>query len=347
MKIKGAEVLVRWNHKQKGILSPNTFLPLIESESLSIKMDRWILNQALKELQKWQLQGLKYTINVNIGAQILQEIDFVEMLKTMLKEFEDVDISYLMLEILETSALKNLDFISEIIRECSKLGVRFSLDDFGTGYSSLTYLKHLRVSEIKIDRSFIRDILVDSDDLTIVDGVIGFAMAFDREVIAEGVESLEHGVLLLKLGCIYAQGYAIAKPMSMNDFMEWVKEWKLPPEWQNISTIKKEDMSVLVAVVEHRAWLLSIENYLQRKSDYFDILSIDECRFSEWIYTKGREMYNHLPIYKEIIHEHILIHEKAQRIIDLRDIDNEYEELNELYIMSKSLQLKLNNLLNV
>lgn len=345
--ILGAEALIRWNDEVKGVISPDAFLPLVEDDHLSVEIDKWVLNQSLQELQKWQSQGLKYTMNVNIGAKTLPDINFVDMLKIMLGKFVDVDASFLMLEILETSALKNLDHISDIIKECSQLGVRFSLDDFGTGYSSLTYLKHLRVSEIKIDRSFIRDILVDSDDLTIVDGVVGFATSFDREVIAEGVESLDHGVLLLKLGCIYAQGYVIAKPMPIVDFMKWIEEWELPQEWDNISTIKKEDMSVLVAVVEHRAWLLTIEKYLQHQSDYFDISNIEQCRFGQWLDSKGKEMYGHLPVYDEIVNEHIYIHREAQKIINLDELTDEHTELSKLFEISKALQLKLNNLLKI
>ena len=121
--------------------------------------------------------------------------------------------------------------MSDIMRRCQALGVRFALDDFGTGYSSLTYLKRLGAEEIKIDQSFVRDMLVDPDDLAIVQGVIGLAQAFHRNVVAEGVETVEHGARLLPLGCHLAQGYGIARPMPAQDLAQWAAQWEPHPTW--------------------------------------------------------------------------------------------------------------------
>ena len=118
---------------------------------------------------------------------------------------------------------------------CHDLGVSFALDDFGTGYSSLTYLKRLPAYLIKIDQSFVRDMLDDTDDLAIVEGVVGLAKAFKREVIAEGVESVEHGVALIHLGCVLAQGYGIAKPMPANQVSQWLTTWKANESWLALS----------------------------------------------------------------------------------------------------------------
>jgi EAL domain-containing protein (putative c-di-GMP-specific phosphodiesterase class I) len=129
------------------------------------------------------------------------------------------------LEILETSAMQDIAEASRTMQQCRALGVRFALDDFGTGYSSLTYLKHLPAEMIKIDQSFVRDMLGDVDDLAIVRGVIGLAAAFGREVIAEGVETDAHCAQLLALGCDLAQGYGIARPMPAADLPQWVTQW--------------------------------------------------------------------------------------------------------------------------
>ena len=115
---------------------------------------------------------------------------------------------------------------------CKALGVNFSLDDFGTGYSSLTYLRRLPASIIKIDQSFVRDMLHDPDDLAIVEGIIALAASFKRQVIAEGVETIEHGTALLQLGCELAQGYGIAKPMPAINIPEWVNQWKPDVNWK-------------------------------------------------------------------------------------------------------------------
>jgi EAL domain-containing protein (putative c-di-GMP-specific phosphodiesterase class I) len=121
---------------------------------------------------------------------------------------------------------------------CHELGVHFSLDDFGTGYSSLTHIKRLPAYLIKIDQSFVRDMLEDIDDLAIVESVVGLAKTFKREVIAEGVETIEHGVALLQLGCELAQGYGIARPMTAGDIPEWISNWKADDSWQAKSPIE-------------------------------------------------------------------------------------------------------------
>lgn len=143
-----------------------------------------------------------------------------------------MDCGSLELEILETSALGDMPSVQKIISDCHAMGVSFSLDDFGTGYSSLTYLKRLSVSTLKIDQSFIRDMLGDAGDLSIVKGVIGLASAFNCTVIAEGVETEAHGQQLLALGCELAQGYAIARPMPAEQVAPWVESWRASAAWK-------------------------------------------------------------------------------------------------------------------
>ena len=143
----------------------------------------------------------------------------------------DVAPHRLELEVLETSAMEDIAHVSQVMRACQALGVQFALDDFGTGYSSLTYLKRLPAECIKIDQSFVRDMLTDTDDLAIVQGVIGLAKAFQRQVIAEGVETVAHGALLLPLGCELAQGYGIARPMPASELPAWVAQWRPDAAW--------------------------------------------------------------------------------------------------------------------
>ncbi|MEY8198322.1 MAG: EAL domain-containing protein, partial [Colwellia sp.] len=152
-------------------------------------------------------------------------------LTTLLAAHPDVEPRYLELEVLETSALDDVNHVSTVMNNCMALGVKFSLDDFGTGYSSLTYLRRLPASIIKIDQSFVRDMLNDPDDLAIVEGVIALAKSFKRDVIAEGVETIEHGTALLQLGCELAQGYGIARPMPSSDIPTWVSDWEPDIAW--------------------------------------------------------------------------------------------------------------------
>ena len=165
----------------------------------------------------------------------MQQADFVERLRALLAAHPQVNPACLELEILETTALEDIVPVSKLIESCAQLGVNFALDDFGTGYSSLTYLKRLKVRMLKIDQSFVRDMLEDPDDLAILQGVIGLAAAFKREVIAEGVETVKHGSLLLTLGCDLAQGYGIARPMPGEELPAWAMAWRPEPDWLKLS----------------------------------------------------------------------------------------------------------------
>jgi EAL domain-containing protein (putative c-di-GMP-specific phosphodiesterase class I) len=209
-------------------------LPVIEDHMLAIDVGEWVMDMALTQVEQWQAAGLDLPVSVNIGARQLQQSNFVQRLQAILEKHPSVSPSSLELEVLETSALADITQVSQVIEDCARIGVRFALDDFGTGYSSLTYLKRLRVALLKIDQSFVRDMLVDPDDLAILEGVIGLAAAFKRKVIAEGVESVEHGTALLHLGCELAQGYGIARPMAAELMPAWVDTWQPNGAWSDL-----------------------------------------------------------------------------------------------------------------
>jgi diguanylate cyclase (GGDEF)-like protein/PAS domain S-box-containing protein len=232
-KVIGAEALIRWQHPDRGLLSPIAFLPVIENHHLGIQVGEWVIDSALRQMSEWQGVGLNIPVSVNISASQLQASGFVSHLVDLLAAYPDVDPSSLELEVLETSALEDIEQVSKIMYACLETGVHFALDDFGTGYSSLTYLKRLPVEVLKIDQSFIRDMLDDRDDLAIVEGVIGLARAFGRQVIAEGVESAAHGVQLLAMGCELAQGYGIARPMPAATLPDWVANWRADDAWMH------------------------------------------------------------------------------------------------------------------
>jgi EAL domain-containing protein (putative c-di-GMP-specific phosphodiesterase class I) len=232
--VTGFEALIRWQHPKRGLLSPIEFLPVIENNPMNIEMGEWVINTALTQISQWQKMGLNLPANtsVNIAAVQLQQSDFTDRLSKLLAAHPDVNPRYLELEVLETSALDDVQRVSKTMNACMALGVTFALDDFGTGYSSLTYLRRLPASLIKIDQSFVRDMLIDADDLAIVEGVIALAKSFKLNVIAEGVETIEHGTVLLQLGCELAQGFGIAKPMLASDIPAWVDDWKPDVNWQ-------------------------------------------------------------------------------------------------------------------
>ena len=230
-KVIGAEALIRWLHPERGVVLPGSFLPVIESHQLSIAIGDWVIDTALAQISQWQAIGLNIPVSVNVGALQLQQANFVTRLAEHLAAHPQVNPEALEFEILETSALEDIAQISEVMHACRVFGVRFALDDFGTGYSSLTYLKRLPAHILKIDQSFVRDMTNDPDDLAIVKGVIGLAKAFHREVIAEGVETIAHGALLVSLGCELAQGYGIARPMPAQDIPAWTASWRPDASW--------------------------------------------------------------------------------------------------------------------
>jgi len=193
-KVFGVEALIRWLHPEKGLIPPLDFLPLIDGSELECQIGDWVIDNALNQLNLWHNQEHKLEVSVNISSAHLQSPSFFTQLEQALAKHPQVDSKYIQLEILESSALSDLQYIIDIIKTCqTKLGVRVALDDFGTGYSSLTHLRNISANMIKIDQTFVRDILDDPNDFTIIEGVIGLSDSFGREVIAEGVETTEHG----------------------------------------------------------------------------------------------------------------------------------------------------------
>ncbi|BCX67002.1 MULTISPECIES: putative bifunctional diguanylate cyclase/phosphodiesterase [Pseudomonas] len=230
--VVGFEALLRWEHPQQGIVPARAFLPLVEETDLIIDIGEWVMDQVLTQLDQWQQAGHDWPVSINIAARHFQRADFVERLKKVLARHARVAPQRLDLEIVESVAIENIQHVSDCLQACQALGVQFSLGDFGTGYSSLSYLKRLRTQTIKVDKSFVRDILQDGDDLALTTAIIGLARAFGRQVIAEGLESVEHGELLMRLGCDVAQGYFIARPMPPAEVPGWVAGFVVPLKWR-------------------------------------------------------------------------------------------------------------------
>ncbi len=222
----GMEALLRWRHPEKGLLSPLDFLPQIESTSLIVDIGDWVIDTALSQISEWMRMGREIPISVNVAGRQLQQPDFTDKLDASLARYPGVPSYLLELEILETSALEIVQCAKTVMKSCKRLGVSFALDDFGTGYSSLAYLKQLPAKTLKIDRTFVRDMLEDKEDQAIVSGVIQLAKVFRRKVIAEGVETRQHALKLMEMGCELAQGYGIAYPMPADAVMGWIRDYE-------------------------------------------------------------------------------------------------------------------------
>ncbi len=229
--VAGFEALLRWQHPQDGMIPPLSFLPLVEQTEVIVEIGEWVIEQALQQIVRWKALGHVWPISVNIAARHFQGADFLERLVALLARHPEVSPALLEFEILESVALGDIHAMNALIESCRNLGISFSLDDFGTGYSSLSYLKRIAVQTLKIDQSFVRDMLEDPDDLALVESIINIAKLFRLEVVAEGVESQRQGLLLQRLGCDTVQGYGIARPMPADQCIAWAMRYIAGAHW--------------------------------------------------------------------------------------------------------------------
>ena len=215
----GAEVLIRWQHPERGMILPNYFMPLVEETGLILPIGQWVLETACAQLENWQ-QGMltkDLTLSVNVSARQFHQTEFVEQVLSTVNRY-GINPNRLKLELTESILVHNINDIITKMSVLSKIGILFSLDDFGTGYSSLQYLKMLPLDQLKIDRSFVRDIATDSSDRAIVCTIISIASTLDINVIAEGVETDKQRQFLLDNGCSNYQGYLFSKPLPIGEF---------------------------------------------------------------------------------------------------------------------------------
>lgn len=322
-KIFGVEALIRWYNPQRGVLAPGEFLPYIENTELIVDIGNWVIKTALSHMSRWKKAGYNLITSVNVAGRQLQSPDFINNLSHALAQYPEVA-RQLEMEILETAALEDIVKVSKAMKQCTHLGVRFSLDDFGTGYSSLSYLKRLPAETIKIDQSFVRELLSDSNNLVIIQGVLGLARAFGREALAEGVETVEHGRLLLQMNCHLAQGYGIARPMPENELLGWIDNWRQPPEWESIASLHWSEMDypLFSAEIDHRIWVSQLTSSLSNNSTTATLAltqspftNAHRCRFGIW-YGKEQTMrlYQNLPAYQKMGKLHDELHQMAQQM---------------------------------
>jgi len=253
----GVEALIRWLHPEKGLVPPLDFLPVLDGTSLGNELGDWVINTALSQAELWKKQGIELEISINVSSAHLQSASFITQLNEALLRRPTVKAKYIQLEILESSDLGDIETIRSIIKTCRELlGVNIALDDFGTGYSSLTHLRILHANIIKIDKSFIRDMLDDPNDYAIIEGIISLADAFDRSIIAEGVETVAHGITLLLMGCNSAQGYEISRPLPADDFPKWLEDYQPNQEWTCCGALKLSPKQTKIKLM-----LLSIQHW--------------------------------------------------------------------------------------
>ncbi len=219
--ITGAEALIRWAHDKYGFISPEKFIPLAEQTGLIQTLTEWILEQALTQCAAWHADNINIGVSVNLSAYSLNDIDLIDTVHHALIKAE-IEPQWLTLELTETAIMSDANRALNTLSQLNTMGVRLSVDDFGTGYSSLAYLKRFPVDEIKIDKSFVIDMLTDASDAVIVRSTIDLAHNMGMKVVAEGIESQKAWDKLAELGCNLGQGYHMCRPCPAADFKTWV-----------------------------------------------------------------------------------------------------------------------------
>lgn len=247
--IFGFEALIRWQHPQKGLLAPDKFIEQVYDTELEVSLGQWVIRQGLKQLANWQQAGYRYQLSINLTAYHLSTDNFFDWLQNQIHQYPGLDTSRFQIEILESNRLSDLSLISNVVEFCkSEFGITTALDDFGTGYSSLTHIRVLPVDVVKVDQSFVRRMLTEPEDCKIVEGVIALAQSFNIQVIAEGVESIAHGEVLLAMGCNQAQGYALSRPLPINQLHTFLTSYQPFGSWCALSGLLKNHKQARVSL---------------------------------------------------------------------------------------------------
>ncbi|PHS73151.1 MAG: diguanylate cyclase [Cycloclasticus sp.] len=350
--IIGIEALIRWLHPERGIILPMEFLPVVEQSELSIDIAEWVIEEALIQQIKWQQLGKDWSVSVNISSKYFQLPSFYHRFNNVLKKHPKADPKKLEIEILESIAIKDLDHVKKVINDCKELGVSFALDDFGTGFASLSYLKQLPIDTLKIDQPFIRDILNNKENLALVQAITSLASTFGREVIAEGLETVEQGVLLMRLGCDVAQGYGIARPMPAEKLLGWAEKFIVDAKWAAWSSSgwDLKNFPLLAAQYDIREWIADVIGKIEDGTmlpSQVRLNNENNCRFGKWYKSDGRNRYENMPEFKNIDSAHHDFHRVGDEILS-HFLDGNMElaqqKCEEIHLVKEDLLLKLDDL---
>jgi diguanylate cyclase (GGDEF)-like protein/PAS domain S-box-containing protein len=321
-KIIGTEALIRWIHPERGILCPAEFLPTIEGTPLEFSVGNWVIEEALKQLEIWRQIGLELQVSVNISPGHLLEKEFFAHLDKALSRHPDIPSHKLQLEVLESSVLDELVVVTNILHACrDALGVSIALDDFGTGYSSLTHLRHLPTDTIKIDQTFVRDMIDDPNDFAIVEGVIGLAGAFRRDVIAEGVE-----------------------------IEEWVRDYRPDAKWLHYARhpLTPIEARLMQSIIENHHWGRRMEECLDAPEGAalrWPIMNHEKCHFGRWVRHARKENLFGSSLLAEIDGAHVELHRIGNTLMRMH-LDGKIKEARSGIKELKELVSKLDAMLH-
>lgn len=312
------EALIRWR-KSDGLIPPYQFLPYLDGQSLGLRLGYWVIEEAIKCIAHCKHEGVTCSISVNVDGFQFQQPDFVEQVQEIFSRYPEVQPSQMTMELLESSALDDINSVTSIINQLRELGLRFAIDDFGAGYASLNYLKRLPVDELKIDQSFIKDIFEEPQGMVILESVVAMAKAFDMQVVAEGVETKEHIDLLLKLGLEVLQGYAISYPMEASKLMEWVEQHQDSKSWDRVDSLNRSGVMKTIALFELKKWMANARNCIngEETCEHLAFKSPVTCGFGSWLYADGRDLLNY-KLFSKIESYHDELHDLVETAIALK-----------------------------
>ena len=216
--ISGVEVLIRWNHPKNGLMFPDEFIETAESTGMILDMGNWIIEQSILQVKEWNKQGIdKLVVAINLSPRQFQDKELTKYISSLIQKYQ-INPAQLEFEITETMSMTTTEATLRILSELKEIGVSIAIDDFGTGYSSLSYLKKFPIDILKIDRSFIMDMIDNEEDMIITETIISMAHTLGLETVAEGVETQEHVDILKKIGCDQLQGYHYSRPIPVDQF---------------------------------------------------------------------------------------------------------------------------------
>jgi diguanylate cyclase (GGDEF)-like protein len=343
--VLGVEALIRLQHPEKGLLTPAAFFSALDHPRLARPIGRFVLDAALRQAAIWKEDGLPLPVAVNISTRHLLDARFLEDLQEALANHPSVLPEQLEIEITESAPLLNLAGAKTVLKACQGLGVRITLDDFGTGNASMTYLQQLPAQAIKVDQSFVRDMINDPKDLAIVAAVITASRMLGLDVIAEGVETADHAALLNKMGCSHLQGYLFSKPLPAEDIPAWIASFRLVHRLEDTLTT----MDILPPILEGH--IMRVQAFLRalRQENPFPAHVLEEdaeeyCHLGLWLRGEGARRFGKSPDFAGLLTSHERIHRLARAatsLLDAGDVEGAMHHGNLLDMENSSMLAEL------
>ena len=327
--VLGVEALIRIQDPERGLLSPADFYAALDHHSFARTVGLLVMDTAFRQGESWHQQGLALRMSVNISTHHLLDNHFLEDIQTALARYPGLPPERVEIEITESAPLYDMVQAQERLRACNRIGVRVALDDFGTGNASLTYLQQLPAQSVKLDRSFVRDMVDDPKDLAIVTAVITASRMLGLDVIAEGVETTAHARLLTRIGCSHLQGYLFSRPVPAEDIPDWIARFRsIPAGRENIPSV-----DILPTILEGHAlrtekFLMGMREHMAIPEHILEDDAADLCHLGRWLRGDGMIYYGQQPEFSGILARHERIHAIARTAKALLDAGNHAEVIH-------------------